>query len=89
VCGFAGAGVLMTVAESYGSKARIGRSCRCRYASRADEGTAGCQAVDDRRMSQDERTAPQRRARSSARPVSPPEVLPGGPLRELKQLLHP
>jgi hypothetical protein len=30
VCGFAGAGVLMTVANGFGMKAQIGRSCRWR-----------------------------------------------------------
>src|SRR5947209_18354093 len=39
-------------------------------------------------MRKDERAAPQRQARSSSRPVSAPEVSLGGPLRELKQLLH-
>jgi tetratricopeptide (TPR) repeat protein len=39
-------------------------------------------------MSLDERSVPRRRVRSSSRPVSPPEVPFGGPLRELKRLLY-
>ncbi|MBV9060924.1 MAG: hypothetical protein JOZ09_17490 [Pseudonocardiales bacterium] len=39
-------------------------------------------------MRKDESAAPRQRVRSSSRPVSPAEVSLGGPLRELKQLLH-